>query len=461
MSFQDGVILNGAIGSTLAGLGWGKDKVVNFFSKNKPSDFTRLRQQLEMRNAVRGNNTFQTLRNSWRWNDLMKYESKMPRAVSYTPEQFAQLKPKLQQRVRIQGRQARHYKKARALLAEAKTLKGAAQAQKIKEFKQAFANARLASYKAKYTGCLRPTSFLGKTKNAIKTATGVRAANTTLKTINAASPALRTAGKFVKGNAAFAALSVAADYDKFAAAKQVGGNKAMTKEIAKSTGVAAVEAVGFWAGMKAGAAIGTAVGTAFPGVGNVVGGIAGAIIGGLASWGLGSLAHNALGCDKSEAEKITTKNARLLALKAKYNKETREDLVLTSAEILRKDTKALQNAEANNTELNISPVVMERYENAMASLNNIAENDPELFDKLEHELEQAEQEFSEQEVPDSGGESNLPDNNDSIASDSTNTSALAATMNKFSERIDSIGASSNYSPPPQTGFQYPWLDNPW
>lgn len=458
MSFQDGVVLNGAIGSGLALTQYGGQKVANLFSKNKLSDFAKLRQQLEMRNAVRGNNLAETLRNSWRWNDLQKYGRKIPQARVLSPAEYAKLSSAKQLKVQRLGHQARHYKKARRLLEEAKTLKGAEQAKKIKEFKQAFADARLSAYKAKFTGNLRPTSLIGRSTNAIKTATGVRALNTGLKTVNAASPVLRTAGKFLKGKGAFAALSVAADYDKFIAANEVGGKKAMTKEIAKSTGVAVAEATGFFAGMKAGAAIGTAVGTVFPGVGNVVGGIAGAVIGGLLSWGAGKLAHKALGCDKSEAEKITTKNARLLALKAKYNSETRETLVKSAAQILADDTKKIQENLADPEAPQISSVVQKRYDNAVASLENIAENDPQLFEKLSQELERAENEqeqvsedaeqitFAANHPPGGIEEWALPD--------SQNVTPLQATMNKFIERIS--GTSAVYQPVSPFRFDDGW-----
>ncbi len=478
MSFQDGVLLNGAIGSGIEFAKYGGQKISNIFSKNKASPFTQLKQQLEMRNAVRGNNTYETLRNSWRWNELQEYARKMPKSSALSSTEFANLKPKQQLKVQMQGREARYYKKARRLLQEAKNLKGAEQAKKIKEFKQAFADARLAAYKAKFTGNLRPVTLIGKSKNALKTVTGVRALNTGLKTLNSVSPALRTAGRFVKVNGAFAVLSVAADYDKFDAAYKVGGGKAMRKEIAKSTGVAAAEAVGFFAGMKAGAAIGTAVGSVCPGVGNIVGGIAGAIIGGFASWGAGKLAHNALGCNKSEAEKITTKNARLEALRAKYNQSARKDLVRSAAEVLNEDTKIIQENLNDPNAPEISPVVQERYDNAIKSLNNIMDDDPELFEKLEQELSMAEQESSgieqdfaaseqglgmaelEPEYAKTDGnveESRLPTSNSPPVSDQlVRQKALKATMNKFVERINSCTTVQNYS------FQSPWeLGNCW
>lgn len=392
MSFTDGVLLNGAIGAGLEGVKYGGKKAASIFSKNKPSKITKLREQVQLRNAVRGSTKFETFGNALRYNELKAYEAKLPKTQAVSSEKFAELKPKQQQKVRIQGHKARYYKNARRLLAEAKTLKGKAQAAKIKEFKQALAEAKLAAYKAKFTGNLRPTTLVGKSKNALKTVTGVRALNTGVKTLNAASPFIRTAGKLVRGNAAFAALSVAMDYDKFAAAKEVGGKKAMTKEIAKSTGVAAVEAVGFMAGMKAGAALGTAIGTVVPGVGNVVGGIAGAAIGALVSWGAGKIAHKALGCDTTEAEKISTKNAKLLALKAKYNSGTRLNLIRNAAQVLATDAKTIQEAEAKKVEVPMSPVVKRRMENAAQSLQNIAEDEPELIDALEQELAQAEQE---------------------------------------------------------------------
>lgn len=451
MSFQDGVVLNGAIGAGIELARYGGGKAVSVFSKNKPSKLELLRKQIELKNAVRGKNKYETFRNAWRYNNIKEYSSKLPTAKVLSPAELAKLSAADKLKYQKQLFKAQYFDKARALLEEAKKLKGPAQAAKLKEFKQVFAEAKLAAYKAKFIGNLKPTTFLGKAGNFVKTATGVRAANTAVKTLGASSKFLRTAGKFVKGNAAFAVLSVAADYDKFAAAKKAGGNKVMAKEIAKSTGVAAVEAVGFMAGMKAGAAIGTAVGSVVPGVGNIVGGIAGAIIGGLASWGLGKVAHKALGCDVAEADKIGTKKAKLRALRAKFHEKSREQLVKESAIAISQGVQSAQEAEANGETPN--PIVTERLEMAAQSFQNIAEDDPQFIESMMKELEMMEKAVDESQ-PEGEDPSQNPQDQTNTAIDTTaqqDSTALEATMQKFVERVDGKPQVPAYQIP-----QYQW-----
>ena len=564
MSFTDGVILNGAIGSGIELIRHGGGKIYSKFSKNKPSKLTQLRKQIELR-QLKGKSTFETCKNASRYNTILEIEKSIPKAVAGKADYFKDAQKALAEAAKLKGaaqaakfqeaaklfeaanlKAAKdvYYKEARKLLAEAnqlkgsardaklkelkkvydaakvkvnstqyyadvkklfdeakglsgtalakkikqadkllsknlllelkagyftsarqalneaKTLRGAAQAKKLKEAEQLIAQAKLDAYKAKYNGNLKPKSFLGKAKNTVKTVTGVRAANTAVKSLNAGSKVFRVAGKFVKGNAAFAALSVAADYDKFAAAKKAGGTKAMTKEIAKSTGVAAVEAVGFMAGMKAGAAIGTAVGTVVPGVGNIVGGIAGAIIGGLASWGLGKLAHKALGCDVSEADKIGTKKAKLRALRAKYSRSARENLVKESTLTLAQDMQKAQEAAAKGVQdpKMENPVMKERMEKAAVSLQNIAEKDPELMQDIATDLGMNDSSQSSQQS-DTASVSQSPDN--SVTSSQQehteqqpSETPLQATMRKFKERINGTqsSAAQNYSM---------MMQNPW
>ena len=456
MSFTDGVLMNGAMGSGLHLFKSGGEKVIEMFSKNKPSKFTKLRRQLEMRNAVKASKKWDMFKNAWRYNQIKDLSKQLPTSTVMSNAEFRQLTTAQQAQIRQQAFKARYFKRARKLLDEAKTLKGAAQAKKLKEFKQAFAEAKLAAYKAKFKGNLRPTTLLGKVKNTAQTVTGVRAANTAVKSLASTSKIIRNVGRFAKGHAAFAVLSVAADYEKFAAAKTAGGNKAMVKEIAKSSGVAAAEAVGFVAGMKAGAAIGTAVGTAVPVLGNIVGGIAGAVIGGFLSWGLGKLTHKALGCDVSEADKIGTKTAKLEALKAKYHSGARKRLVTQSAAAIAQTIKAEQEAKAKGQEVPElkNPVVKERYDKAVSSIDNILEDDPSLLEDLQSELDAAEQESQAQQV--SQGDQN-PDTamaQGQTGQDEQQTSPLAATMLKFIERInDQGGNNTNFMP---QDFQSPW-----
>lgn len=454
MSFKDGVLLNGAIGAGIEFARYGGGKLISVFNKNKPSKLEQLRKQIELKNAVRGKNKYEVLKNAWRYNNIKDYSSKLPTAKVLSPAELAKLSAADKLKYQKQLFKAQYFDRARTLLDEAKKLKGSAQAAKLKEFKQAFAEAKLAAYKAKFTGNLKPTTLLGKAGNVVKTVSGVRVVNTAAKTLSASSKVLRTAGKFVKGNAAFAVLSVAADYDKFIAAKKAGGNKVMAKEIAKSTGVAAVEAVGFMAGMKAGAAIGTAVGSVVPGIGNLVGGIAGAVIGGLASWGLGKVAHKAFGCDVSEADKIGTKKAKLAALRAKFNQKSREQLVKESAIAITEGAQKVQEAEANGQTPN--QIEKERLQNAAQSLQNIAEDDPQLIENMMKELETMEKsvEDPQSENPEMRQSTQSEQNPQGAVTGETtaqDTTALQATMQKFVERVEGKQQAPAYQFP-----QFQW-----
>lgn len=367
MSFKEGALLNGAIGSGIALCPFLYKNIKKFISqKNLKPTFAELRLQVEMKNAIKDNSIFKTLKNAYVYDNIKNYQSKLP----------------------VSGAKAYYFKDAQRLLNEAKKLKGAEQSKKLKEFNQAFSKAKLDAYKAKFTGSLKPTTSLGKTGNALKTYTGIRALNTGIKTLNAGSKTFRGLSKFVKGNAAFALISVACDLDKFTAAKQVGGTKAMTKEIAKSTGVAVAESVGFMAGMKAGSAIGASVGTCFgPGVGTFIGGVTGALIGGVLGWTGGKIMHKALGCDVSEADKIGTKKAKLRALHAKYHKNSRKNLLYETATAVTNDSQTIEEAKANGLkeEDAINPIVKQRMQKAKQSIINIASNEPELLDELKTE----------------------------------------------------------------------------
>ena len=341
MSFEEGVIFQGALGAGLSLAGAGGSKVKDIFSKDKSAKFKKLRKKVEIR-QLKGANPAQTLKNSWRYDTIQNFERKLPVEKSFDLREFNSLSDKKRLQYQKQVFKSQYYDEARRLLKEAKGLRGKEQAKKLKEFEKAFAKAKLEAYKAKFNGNLKPAKFSGKLVNGVKTITGVRAGNTALKTLAANSSKFRAATKFVKGNAAFALLSVAADYDKFALTKEKCGTKAMQKEILKSTGVAVAESVGFIAGMKAGAALGAAIGTVVPGVGNVVGAVAGAIIGGLVSWGMGKAAHSMMG--KSELQKYDEQQAELVALKAAHNQESAANLIARAAQKIENDTLKLNSA---------------------------------------------------------------------------------------------------------------------
>lgn len=375
MSFQDGVITNGALGAGLefGKFSWQKGKTI--FSKKAGVKFSAARKKVELR-QLKGKNVFQTLKNAYRYNQIVDYESKLPKFQPKSQVEINKMTAKAKAAYQKELNTSRYYDKARKSLKEAKTLRGAEQAKKIKEFEKNLAQAKLDIHKAKYNGNLKPTTFLGKAKNTTKTITGMKGASRAVKTLAANSSKFRFLTKFVKGNALMAGISVAMDYDKFAQTKQKCGAQAMRKEIAKSTGVALAESVGFLAGMKAGAALGTAVGSVFPGVGNIVGGVAGAVIGGLFSWGAGKLAHNAMG--KSEIQKHDEKQSELLALKAKYNLETRVKVVRNAAIKVSQDEQLSKLPEEQLEAEGVPKVNETKMQNATKTIQKVVEAEPEI-----------------------------------------------------------------------------------
>ena len=385
MSFQDGVVTNGAIGAGLefGKFGWQKGKTV--FSKKAGTKFAAARKKVELR-QLKGKNIFQTLKNSKRYNQIVDYESRLPKFQQKSLAEIDQMTDKAKAAYQKQLNTSSYYDKARKSLKEAKTLRGAAQAKKIKEFEKNLAQAKLDVHKAKYSGNLKPTKFFGKAKNAVKTVTGMKSASRAVKTLAAKSSKFRFLSKFVKGNALMTGISVAMDYEKFVETKQKCGAQAMRKEIAKSTGVALAESVGFLAGMKAGAALGTAVGSVFPGVGNIVGGVAGAVLGGLVSWGAGKLVHKAMG--KSEIQKHDEKQSELLALKAKYNLETRVKVVRNAAIKVSQDEQLSKLPEAQLEAAGLPKVNKTKMQNATKTIQKVVDAEPEIAMILSAEAEE-------------------------------------------------------------------------
>lgn len=385
MSFQDGVIANGILGTGLefGKFGWQKGKTI--FSKKAGTKFAAARKKVELR-QLKGKNVFQTVKNAKRYNTIVEYESKLPQFKQKGLAEINQMSPKQKAAYTKQLNTSRYYDDARKSLKEAKTLRGAAQAKKIKEFEQKLAQAKLNIHKAKYNGNLKPTNFLGKAKNVTKTVTGMKSASRGIKTLAANSSKFRFLSKFVKGNALMTGISVAMDYGKFVETKQKCGAQAMRKEIAKSTGVALAESVGFLAGMKAGAALGTAVGSVFPGVGNIVGGVAGALLGGLVSWGAGKLAHKAMG--KSEIQKHEEKQSELLALKAKYNLNTRVKVVRNAAIKVSQEEQLSKVPEEQLQAAGLQKVDKAKMQNATKTIQKVVEAEPEIAMMLTAEAEE-------------------------------------------------------------------------
>ena len=399
MSFTDGVVVNGAIGAGIEGLRIGGGKVKNIFSKNKPSKFTEARKKVELR-QLKGKNIFETYGNAKKYNTIVELEKSLPKLPT--------------------GGATDHFSNARNALTEAKTLRGAAQVKKIKEAEQLIAQAKLAAYNAKPVGKL-------------KTLTGIKAGNKALKTLAANSSKFRAVTKFVKGNALFTLMSVACNYDKFATTEAVCGKKARNKEIAKSVGVAVAESVGFMAGMKAGAALGTAIGSAVPGVGNIVGAVAGAVIGGLVSWGAGKVAHKAMG--KSEVEKHNEEQARLWALKSKYNMETRETLLANATAKLSQDIQISNATPEELAQAGIQPIDQEKLQEDLNVFETAKNDNPEIFAKMIAESQAAQQEVAQTKQDEANETSSAQETS---ADASEKDKAMQKTMKAFTDRISGV-----------------------
>lgn len=391
MSFKEGVVVNGALGAGIELLQLGGGKVAGVFSKNKPSKIAQLRKKVEVR-QLKDSNIFKTYRNASNYNTITKLEGKLPTVSTNS---------------RID-----YYSDAKWALNDAKKLRGAAQANKIKEAEKLIAQAKLNAYKAKNIG-------------KFKTLTGIKAGNTALKTLAANSSKFRAATKFVKGNALFSLMSVACDYNKFSQTKAVCGTKARNKEVAKSVGVAVAESVGFLAGMKAGAAVGTAVGSVLPGVGNIVGAVTGAILGGLISWGTGKLVHNAMG--KSEIEKHNEEQARLWALKSKYNMDTRTALLRNAAAKISNDEKISQSFEKELAAEGVSPIDQEQFQKSKELFVTAAQENPEIIASIIQDVDSQQEEDGSSVTDVSNQNSHIESSNKDLA--------MQKTMQKFMDRI--------------------------
>lgn len=177
--------------------------------------------------------------------------------------------------------------------------------------------------------------FFGKTKNAL----GITKVSKFLTSTAAKHPKFAPLIKGIKGNAAFAIISLGVGVVLDVIPAFQIGTKEGFKQLGKTAGKTAAE-VGGWAagtalGAKAGAAIGTCIGGP---IGTAVGTVLGAACGFLGSWLASKAADKVIG--PSEAEIAQQKNSENLAQAAKNDAELQNEVV----------GQALQNLVANYTE---------------------------------------------------------------------------------------------------------------
>ena len=263
------------------------------------------------------------------------------------------------------------YKKVNQLVKEAEGLTGKQLAAKMKEIDKALVEAKVNVNVLKAEGKIVSKTGIGKVCSAIKTKTGIRAAqNSLLKASVSKNVAKRMLAKGVRGGGAMAVIGMAMEAPEiYNTYKELGG-KAGTKQLLKSGAVVAAETVGWIAGAKigaiAGAKLGTAIGTVCPGLGNVIGGAIGTVVGflgGMAvSWLCGKGARALVG--KSELELHKEKQAKLLALQAKKD-----------------DLAAIQLADKAAEKVEAGEVASEQ------DLNSIAKSYEKLQAKVEKDLQ--------------------------------------------------------------------------
>lgn len=286
---------------------------------------------------LKGDNIFQTINNRSNYNSLLELEKKTTARPTYA-EMSATTKPSARAKLFNKSVKATYYDEARKLIEEAKAKKltGKELREHLKKVDEAIAKADLEVHKAVKSGLIKPATKMGKAWAGVKKYTGYDAVNGALKKGAASSnKAVRTIAKGAKGGGiATAAIGLAIETPEIIETyKKCGAGKG-TKQLAKTTAVAAAEGVGYAVGAKvgaiAGAKLGATIGTCIGGpVGTAIGGAVGALVGVgtgiLCSWLAGKGVKSLMG--KSELQKHNEAEAKKLAKNAKNSKEGKEKLL--------------------------------------------------------------------------------------------------------------------------------------
>lgn len=299
----------------------------------------------DLQQSLKGNNIIQTAKNFYNNNTLKELTQKY-KAFKRLPEaEVAKLTGNAKLKYLQNLTKSKYYDDVRKLISEAGKLSGDAYKSKLNQIYEAIAKADLKVQTAKVSGELAPLTKSGRLWNSVKKVSGITKLSTKAKQLSASSSTFRTVSKAVKGNALFAGISLLAETPEICATYSQLGSKAGTKQLARSVVNVAAETAGFAIGMKAGAAAGAAIGTCIPipGVGTAVGAVIGAAVGLLGSWLAGKASRAVVG--ESELQQHNDYNAKVIALKAKFDKNFKKELLEATEQKLSQDNMGKQNTE--------------------------------------------------------------------------------------------------------------------
>lgn len=289
-----------------------------------------LKATKELEQTLKGTNIFETSKNFYKYNTLKELGLKYKEFIKLPAEKVAALTGSARLKYLQKAAKSDYYRDVRKLLNEAEKLSGAAYKAKMKEVSEAIAKADLNVHNAKLSGELAPVTRTGKAVQKLKNITGINKATTAAKEFAIASDSFRTVSKAVKGNALFAGIEALAAAPEIYQTYNELGSAAGNRQVGRTVVNIAAETAGFAVGMKAGAAAGAAIGTLIPvpGVGTVVGAVIGAAVGLVGSWLAGKASRAIVG--ESELKNKNEYDAKVLALKSKFDKNFEKDLLLTA-----------------------------------------------------------------------------------------------------------------------------------
>ena len=340
------VIFDGAV----KGSKWLMDNKTNF----KEQGFLKtlknsVKAADDLQQSLKGGNLLQTAKNFSKNNTLRELAQKYQAFKKLPASEAAKLTGTARLKYLQNIAKSDFYKDVRKLIREAGKLSGDAYKVKLKEIYEAIAKADLNIHAAKVSGELAPLGKTSKLWNSVKKATGLTKLSKGAKELAVKSSTFRTVSKAVKGNALFAGISLLAEAPEICTTYSQLGSKAGTKQLARSVVNVAAETAGFAIGMKAGAAAGAAIGTCIPipGVGTAVGAVVGAAVGLLGSWLAGKASRAVVG--ESELQNHNDYNAKVIALKAKFDKNFEKELLAATEQKLSQDNMGQQNAEVIST----------------------------------------------------------------------------------------------------------------
>lgn len=318
-----------------------------------------LKATKELEQSLKGKNLFETSKNFYKYNTLNELSQKYQGIKKLPLAEEAKLTGNARLKYLQKISKSKYYDDVRKLIHEAKSLTGDAYKLKMKEISKAIAEAELNVHKAKIAGELVPISKTGKALQTVKKYTGITKSTTKLKELAVSSSKFRTVSKVAKGNAIFAGISLLAAAPEICETYNKLGTEAGNKQVGRTVVNIAAETAGFAVGMKAGAAAGAAIGSCIPipGVGTAVGAVVGAAVGFIGSWLAGKASRAVVG--ESELQNNNEYNAKVISLKAKFDKEFQKELLLTAQTKLQNE-KDLNNKDLQET-INSFKKVSENY----------------------------------------------------------------------------------------------------